>query len=102
MRGHCDGAHTWSAAAMRDAEGLVQVEMADIGTDATGRGQPDLRVHVRTIHVNLAAMFMRELADLDDALLKHAVRGRIGDHQRGHLALVRLQLRARGRRGTLP
>ena len=33
MRRHADRAHARAAAAVRDAEGLVQVEVADVGAD---------------------------------------------------------------------
>jgi hypothetical protein len=45
-----------STAAMRDAEGLVQVQMANVGADVAGTAKADLRVHVRAVHVDLAAV----------------------------------------------
>jgi hypothetical protein len=39
VRGHADRAHARAAAAVRDAEGLVQVQVADVGADVAGRGQ---------------------------------------------------------------
>jgi hypothetical protein len=37
---HADRAHAGAAAAVRDAEGLVQVEVADIGADVARRQSP--------------------------------------------------------------
>jgi hypothetical protein len=48
--------------------------VADVGADLTGRRQPDLRIHVGPIHVNLAAMLMHDRADLFDPRLEHAMR----------------------------
>ena len=39
-----------------------------------GPAKTDLRVHVRAIHVNLAAMRVNDLADLADGCLENAVR----------------------------
>ena len=59
MRGDADRAHARAAAAVRDAEGLVQVEVADVGADSRpGRQRPDLRVHVGAVHVDLAAVLV--------------------------------------------
>jgi len=82
-----------TATTVWNAEGLVQIQMANVGTDAARRGEPDLGVHVRAVHVNLAAVLVHELADLDDALLEHAMRARIRDHQRTDLLRVLSELR---------
>jgi hypothetical protein len=42
MRLHADRAHARAAAAMGDAEGLVQVEVADIGADLAGPASPTM------------------------------------------------------------
>src|ERR1700750_2254836 len=83
MRLDADRSHTRAAAAMRDAECLVQVEMADIRAVIAGPGQPDLRIHVGTVEIDLAAMVMHDVADLANMLLEHAVGGGIGDHYGG-------------------
>ena len=46
-----------------------------------GPAQADLRVHVRAVHVDLAAVRVNDLADVLDAFFEHAVRGGVGDHQ---------------------
>ena len=51
MRGHPDRADPRSAAAMRNAESLVQVQVAHIRANRTGAGQAKLRVHVGAIHI---------------------------------------------------
>ena len=74
MLRHADRAHARTAAAVRDAERLVQVEMADVGADVARPAEADHRVHVRAVHVDLAAVLVHDLADLADRLLEHAVR----------------------------
>src|SRR5262249_48880826 len=64
MFSHADWSDTRTAAAMRNAKGFVQIQMANIGTDLSRPAKTDLRVHVCSIHVDLAAMFVHDLADL--------------------------------------
>jgi hypothetical protein len=59
-----------------------------------GLRQADLRVHVGAVHVHLPAVGVDDLADLDDGFLEHAVRGRVGDHQRGEVRRMLLGLGA--------
>ena len=94
---HADGAHAGTAAAVRDAEGLVEIEMADIGPDEAGAGEADLGVHVRAVHVNLATGVVDDLADFADGFLEDAVRARVGDHERAEIGGVRGDLRAQVR-----
>ena len=92
MRRHADRAHARPAAAMRDAKGFVQIQMADIRADIPRPAEADLRVHVRAVHVNLPAVRVDDLANFLDAFLEHAVRGGIGHHEAGQVRgmLVRL------------
>ena len=64
MRLDADRAHAGAAAAMRNAEGFVQVEMADIGAVIAGPRQPDLRVEIGAVQIDLPAMGMNDVADL--------------------------------------
>ena len=73
---------------MGDAEGLVQVEVADVGADEAGAGEADLGVHVGAVHVDLAAGVVDHLDDVLDAGLELAVGGRVGDHERAEAVLV--------------
>ena len=73
-----DRAHARPAAAVRNAEGLVQVEMADVGADVPRAAQADLRVHVRAVHVDLPAMLVNDRGRCPPPLLRrrHALTGR--------------------------
>src|SRR2546430_12162748 len=44
MRSHADRSHAGAAAAVRDAERLVQIQMTDVGAHVRGAGEADLRV----------------------------------------------------------
>ena len=88
MCGHADRAHAGAAAAVRDAECLVQVEMANVRTDIAGTAKGDLRIEVGAVHVDLSAGGMHQITNFTDAFLKDPVRGRIGDHEGGELRSV--------------
>ena len=85
---HADRPDARSAAAMRDAEGLVQVHVADVGADVAGTRQAHQRVQVGAVEIDLAAMAVDDRADIANAFLEHAVRRGIGDHQRGEVGAV--------------
>ena len=88
MRGDTNRPHAGAAAAVRDGEGFVQIHVADVGADVRRAGQADLRVEVRSVHIDLPAVAVDDVADFADFGFKDAVRGRIGNHQRGELVGV--------------
>ena len=79
---HRDRTHAGAAAPVRDAERLVQIEVADVAAEPAGPGQPDQGVEVGAVDVHLAADVVHRRADLGDVVLVDAVRRRVGDHQR--------------------
>ena len=90
---HADRSHAGATTAVRDAERLVQVEVADVGTDVGGPDQSDHGVHVRAVHVHQAARFVDEIAHRPDLGFEDAVGGWVGDHDRGEPIPVRFDLR---------
>src|SRR6185295_3907267 len=90
--GHRDRAHARPTAAVRDAEGLVQVEVAHVAAEHPGAGHADERVEVGAVDVHLAARRVYRVADVAHARLVHAVRGRVGDHQCGQRRAVLVDL----------
>ena len=66
---------------MRDAEGLVEIQVTDIRPDVTGAAEPDLGVHVCSIHVDLTSRLVDHGADFLDSGLEDAMSRRIGDHE---------------------
>ena len=94
VRLDADGADARTAAAVGDAEGLVQVEVGDVTAELTRGAETDHGVHVGAVDIDLAAVVMDHLADLADGLFEHPVGGRVGDHQRGQALAVLLGLGA--------
>ena len=78
-----DRTHARTAAAMRNTEGFVQIDVGHIGTDFGRLGYAYLRIQIGAIHVNLAAMIMYYLADFLYGFLIHTMSRRVGDHQCG-------------------
>ncbi len=91
---HADRAHAGTAAAMRYGEGLVEVEVADVGADVAGAGQADHGIHVRAVEIDLTTVLVGDVANLAHRLLEHAMRGRIGDHGAGEVFRMLLRLGA--------
>ena len=89
---HADGTDAWAAAAMWNAEGFVQIQMADVGTDIAWSANTDLRVHVRAVHVNLTAVAVDDFANLANRCFENAVSAGIRDHQRCQVACMRVGL----------
>ena len=83
MRCHADRAHSGPAAAVRNAEGLVQIQVAHVEADVARPHQTHHGIHVGAIHIDLTAVCVDQRADVAHALFEHAVRGRVGHHQRG-------------------
>ena len=93
VRTNADRPDTRAAAAMGDAEGLVQIQVADVGAELAGAGMADQRVEIGAVDVHLATGFVDQGAEIADLGLEHAVRGRVRDHDRGEPVTDRLDLR---------
>ena len=75
--------HAWPTATVRNTEGFMEIQMANISTKIGGTTQAHLSIHIRAVHINLAAMSMNHLANFRNPFFKNAVSGRIGHHQSG-------------------
>jgi len=89
MLSHPDGPHARTAAAMRNGEGFMQIQVANVGPDIAGAAKANLGVEVGPVHIDLAAMGVDDFADLSDGGLKYAMRRGIGHHYRCQVGLVR-------------
>ena len=87
---HANRPDAGPAAAVRNAKRLVQIQMAHVRADEAGRSQTDLRVHVRAVHINLAAVRVDDFANLADGFLEHAMRAGIRHHEARQFTFVRL------------
>ena len=83
-----------TAAAVRDAERLVQVQVRDVAAELAGLGVAEQGVEVRAVDVDLAAVPVHDLAQLGDRVLVGPVRRRVGHHDGGQVVGVLLALRA--------
>ena len=64
VRSDCNRSDSWSTASVRDAERLVQIQVADVGTKVSGAAKSDLGVHVSAVHVNLSAVTVNDVTNL--------------------------------------
>mmetsp|Transcript_50792 Transcript_50792/g.163025 ORF Transcript_50792/g.163025 Transcript_50792/m.163025 type:complete len:1046 (-) Transcript_50792:41-3178(-) len=83
-----DGPQARAAATVRDAEGLVEVQVTHISTNHARRREAQLGVHVGTVHVDLAATVVHDLANLLNVVLEESTGGRVRDHQSCQVVLV--------------
>ena len=67
---HANGSHARPATTVGNAEGFVQVHVAHVRPQFRRAHDADLRVEVGAIEINLPAVVMDSLADVDDALLQ--------------------------------
>ena len=74
MRLYTDGAHSRAATTVWDAEGFMQIEMTHIGADIRRPAEPDKRVEIRTVHVDLPTCTMHNIAYFANLFFKHTVR----------------------------
>src|SRR5450631_2718398 len=94
MRLDADWSHAGPTAAVRNAERLVQIEMADIPAVVAGARQSYLRVEIGTIQINLPAVGVNEVANGPYRGLEYPMRRGIGDHNCGQLVGIFLGLGA--------
>ena len=81
MRFRPDRTDSGSAAAVRDCECLVQVEVRHVATDVTVAGETEQSVEVSAIDVDLTAGVVNGTGDFANAVLVHAVGRRVGHHE---------------------
>ena len=76
--------------------------MADVGAIVAGPRQPDLRVQVGAIEIDLPAMAVNDVADFANMLLEHAVGRGIGDHDGGEVSACCSAFARKSATSTLP
>ena len=94
MRSNADRSHSWSAAAVWNTECLVQIEMANVCANLARSHQPNERIEIRSVHIDLTAMLMHDFAEFANAFFEDAVGARIGDHARCQILRMLVCLRA--------
>ena len=66
--------------------------MGDVAPEGARLGDTDHGVEVRPVEIHLTAVLVHHVAHFDDRVLEHAVRRRIGDHDRRERICVLLRL----------
>ena len=82
VAGHADRAYSGTTASVGNGKGLVQVQVADVCTNHSRRGQAHLGVHVGSVHVYLAAKLVNYGGGFLDSGLKHSVGRWVSHHHR--------------------
>ena len=75
-----NSADTRSASSVRRSKRLMQVQVAHVRTDDARTGIANLRIHIRSVHIYLSAIFVNNIAHLANRHLKDTVRRRICYH----------------------
>ena len=79
----CDyWANSGTTTTVRNAEGLVEIQVGDISTKFTELSKTNYRVGICAIDVDLTSSIVNHLADLNNSLFVNAVSGGISNHQR--------------------
>ena len=84
--------HAGPAAAVRDAEGLVQIQVAHVAAKFARCRHAHQRIHVRAVDINAPAVLVHERAQLLHAHLEHTVGAGVGNHHRRQIRAVFLAL----------
>ncbi len=92
MLGDTDRANTRSSTTVRDREGLVQVQVGDIGTHDGRVGEGNLSLQVGTVQVHLTSVVVNNLEGFLDVLEVATSGSGLGDHGSSELVLVELSL----------
>src|ERR1051325_846967 len=87
-----DRPHSRSPTPMRNAKRFVQVQMAYIGTEVARPADSNLRIHIRSVHINLPARSMHDVANLRDSLFEDSMGRWIGNHKRSQIGGILLRL----------
>ena len=85
---HANRTDTRAAAAVRDAESFVQIEVAHIAAKFSWGRHTHQGIHVGAVHVHAAAMLMHQLTKRFDLRFKHPVRAGVSDHDGSQVGTV--------------
>jgi hypothetical protein len=91
---HRDRSDARPAAAVGDAERLVQVEVRHVAAEDAGLGMAEQRIEVGAVDIHLSPVAVDDVAQLGDAVLVHAVSRGIRHHDGREVVVVGLALGA--------
>ena len=87
-----DWTNAWAPSSMRNTERLVEIQVANVRTQVGWPAQTNQGVQIRSVHINLTAVPMDNLAQVDNAFFKDAVSRGIRHHQCAELRLIKRRL----------
>ena len=65
--------NTWAATTVRDTEGFVQIQVADVTAEFTWTRNTHQRIHIRAVNINLTTVSVDDFAEFFNAFFKHTV-----------------------------
>ena len=82
MRLDADRSHPGATSAVRNGEGLVQIEVGDVGSEGARPGDADHGVEIRPVEIHLATVAVHDIAHLGDAFFEDPMSRRVRHHDR--------------------
>jgi len=70
---HADGTHARAAPTVRNAKCLMEIKMANVRAHVARPAQSNLRVQVRTIHIDLSTVGVNTSANLLNCFFEYAM-----------------------------
>ena len=78
---NADRTHSWATTTVGDAEGLVEIQVANVRPIGTRPTEAHLGIEIGAIEIHLATVGMHQVTDAANPRFKHPMGGGIGDHQ---------------------
>ena len=73
--------NSWATTTVGDAEGLVEIQVANVRPISTRPTEAHLGIEIGAIEIHLATVGMHQVTDAANPRFKHPMGGWIGDHQ---------------------
>ncbi|MNT74366.1 hypothetical protein D3C72_2131790 [compost metagenome] len=73
MFSHTDWTNTRTTATVRNCKSLVKIQVTNVCPDIPRTCESNLRIHIRTVHINLPAVIVRQLCNFFDIRIEESV-----------------------------
>ncbi|MNY08856.1 hypothetical protein D3C86_1417320 [compost metagenome] len=80
MFSHTDRTNSRTTTTVRNCEGLMKIQVTNVCPDITRTCESNLRIHIRTIHIDLSAVIVCQLCNFFDIRIEESISRRISDH----------------------
>ena len=94
MRFYTNRSHAWPATPVRNAKGLVQVQVTYVPANITRANKTHHGVHVGAIDIHLPTELVGDVADFRHCLFKDSMSGWVSNHAGGKTVASGLSLSA--------